>query len=146
MFSDQFFFNRLINSKAMTVLPKQIFCRCWNTNMEQRAVIKFAAKLGKNASETFWLMQQVYSDDCLSRGNVFLWHKHFLEGKERLEDDNREWRPISSLLITFFDSKGIIHTEKLFISIFTIVYFKLGKNVALWEFLLVKILNFIIMI
>ena len=50
--------------------------------MEQRAVIKFHAKLGKNASETFWLMQQVYSYDCLSRANVFLWHKRFLEGRE----------------------------------------------------------------
>ena len=38
------------------------------------------------------------------------------------------------------------YTEKLFISIFTIVFFNLGKNVPLWEFLLVKILNFIIMI
>ena len=37
-------------------------------------------------------------------------------------------------------------TEKLFISIFTIVFFNLEKNESLWEFLLVKILNFIIMI
>ena len=58
--------------------------------MEQRA------KLGKKASETFRLMQQVYGDDCLSRANVFLWHKRFLEGRERLEDDNREGRPIST--------------------------------------------------
>ena len=29
--------------------------------MEQRTVIKFHSKLGKNASETFWLMQQVYA-------------------------------------------------------------------------------------
>ena len=27
----QFCFNRLINSKVMTVLSKQLFCRCWNT-------------------------------------------------------------------------------------------------------------------
>ena len=38
------------------------------------------------------------------------------------------------------------YTEKLFISIFTIVFFNLGKNVSLWEFLSVKILNFIIML
>ena len=63
--------------------------------MEQRAVIKCYAKLGKKASETFWLMQQVYGDDCLSRANVFLWHKRFLEGRERLEDNNHEGRPIS---------------------------------------------------
>ena len=79
--------------------------------MKQRAVIKCHAKLGKNASETFWLMQQVYDDNFLSRANVFLWHKRFLEGRERLEDDNREGRPISAMLITFFDSEGIIHRE-----------------------------------
>ena len=79
--------------------------------MKQRAVIKFHAKLGKNASETFWLMQQMYGDDCLSRANVFLWHKRFLEVRERLEDDNSEGRPISAMLITFFDSKGTIHRE-----------------------------------
>ena len=41
-------------------------------------------------------MQQVYGDDCLSRANVFLWHTRFLGGRERLEDDNRERRPISA--------------------------------------------------
>ena len=79
--------------------------------MKQRAVIKFQEKLGKNESETFWLIQQVYGDDCLSRANVVLWHKRFLEGRERLEDDNCEARPISAMLITFFDSKGIIQRE-----------------------------------
>ena len=79
--------------------------------MEQRAIIKFHAKLGKNASEIFWLMQQVYDDDCLSRANVVLCHKRFLEGRERFEDDNREGRPISAMLIIFFDCKGIIHRE-----------------------------------
>ena len=58
--------------------------------MEQRAVIKFQAKLGENASEKFWLIHYVYGDDCLSRANVFLWHKRFLEATEKLEDDNRE--------------------------------------------------------
>ena len=66
-------------------------------NMEQKAVIKFYAKLSKNASETFWLMQQVYRDDCLSRANIFLWHECFLEGREWSEDDNREGRSISAM-------------------------------------------------
>ena len=74
--------------------------------MEQKAVHE---NLGKNTSEIFWWMQQVYGDDCLSKASVFLWHKRFLKGRERLEDDNREGRPISAILITFFDSKGIIH-------------------------------------
>ena len=87
----------------------------------------------------------MYGDDCLSRANIFLWHKRFLEGRERLEDDNCEGRSISAMLIKFFDSKGIIHkefvptgqtitgayTEKLFISICTIVFLNLGRNVSL---------------
>ena len=64
--------------------------------MEQRAVNKFHAKLGKNASETYCLMQQTYGDDSSSGANVFLWHKPFLEGRKRLEDDNREGKPISA--------------------------------------------------
>ena len=64
--------------------------------MEKRAVIKFHAKLGKRASEIFWLIQQVYGNDCSSRANVFLWHKGFLGSKERLKDDNREESPISA--------------------------------------------------
>ncbi|KYN38526.1 hypothetical protein ALC56_07103 [Trachymyrmex septentrionalis] len=51
--------------------------------MEQRALIKFNAKLGKSASETFRLMQQVYGNQCLGR-TVFEWHKRFLEGRETL--------------------------------------------------------------
>ena len=47
--------------------------------MKRRAFIQFHAKLTKNASETFWLMQQAYGDDCLSRSNVFLWHKPLVE-------------------------------------------------------------------
>ena len=79
--------------------------------MEHRAAIKFHTKLEKNASETFCLIQQVYGDDFLSRANVFLWHYSFLEGRERLGDDNRERKPISAMLITLFDMKGIIRRE-----------------------------------
>jgi len=39
----------------MTVHVKQDFGRGRNFNMEQRAVIKFNAKLGKSTSETFRL-------------------------------------------------------------------------------------------
>ncbi|KAG5321990.1 SETMR methyltransferase, partial [Acromyrmex heyeri] len=76
----------------MTVHVKQDFGR--NFNMEQRAVIKFNAKLGKSASETFRSMQQVYGSQCLDRTAVFEWHKRFLKGRETLEDDKKSGRPI----------------------------------------------------
>ncbi|GJQ66450.1 hypothetical protein Trydic_g4450 [Trypoxylus dichotomus] len=41
-------------------------------------------------------MQQVCGSDCWRRTNAFLWRKRFLGGRERLEDDNREKRPISA--------------------------------------------------
>jgi len=63
--------------------------------MEQRAIIKFNAKLGKTASETFQLMQQVYGNDCLSRSNIFVWHKRFSVGRKSLEDDAHTGRPVS---------------------------------------------------
>ena len=66
----------------MTVHVKQDFDQGRNFNMEQRAVIKFNAKLGKSA-ETFRSMQQVYGSQCLGRTAVFEWHKRFLEGRER---------------------------------------------------------------
>ena len=46
-------------------------------------------KLGKNASEKSRLMQQAHGNDCLSRLNVFVWHKRFLDGRESLEDEER---------------------------------------------------------
>ncbi|KAG5316806.1 SETMR methyltransferase, partial [Acromyrmex insinuator] len=71
------------------------FGRGRNFNMEeQRAVIKFNAKLGKSASETFRSMQQVYGSQCLGRTAVFEWHKRFLEGRETLQDDKKSGRPI----------------------------------------------------
>ncbi|UYV82444.1 K02A2.6-like [Cordylochernes scorpioides] len=64
--------------------------------MEQRAVIKFNAKLGRSASETYILMKQVYGTLCLSKSNVFIWHKRFSDGRNTLEDDKHTGRPSSS--------------------------------------------------
>ncbi|KAG5330105.1 SETMR methyltransferase, partial [Acromyrmex heyeri] len=80
----------LTYNEDMTVHVKQDFGRGRNFNMEQRAVIKFNAKLGKSASETFRSMQQVYGSQCLGRFE----HKRFLEGRETLEDDKKLGRPI----------------------------------------------------
>ncbi|GFX34316.1 protein GVQW3 [Trichonephila clavipes] len=64
--------------------------------MDKRAVIKFYAKFGKSASETYQFMEQVYGDCCLSGSNFFVWHKRFLDGSDTEEDGQRSGRPISS--------------------------------------------------
>ncbi|GFW92790.1 hypothetical protein TNCV_1735831 [Trichonephila clavipes] len=63
--------------------------KLWIAQMDKRTEIKFYAKLGKSASETYQLMKQVYNDCCLSRSNVFVRHKPFLDGSDAVEDDQR---------------------------------------------------------
>lgn len=57
--------------------------------MDQRINIKFLAKYGKNATETYEMLKHVYGDECLSRAQVFKWHKQFLEGRESVQNEER---------------------------------------------------------
>ncbi|GFU66620.1 FLJ37770-like protein [Trichonephila clavipes] len=41
-------------------------------------------------------MKQVYGDCCLSRSNVFVWPKRFLDGRDAVDGDQCSGRPISS--------------------------------------------------
>jgi hypothetical protein len=61
--------------------------------MEQRAAMKFCVKLKKTATETFEMLKNEYSKECLSRTSVFKWHKSFKEGCESLQDDEWIGRP-----------------------------------------------------
>ena len=53
---------------------------------DQRANLKFLAKLGKTPSESFAMLQQVYGEETMSRTRAFEWHKRFKEGQEEVED------------------------------------------------------------
>ena len=68
--------------------------------MEQRAAIKFCFKLKKTPSETLELLQTAYGNECLSRSKVFEWYAVSKPSKK-----------IKTMLITFFDTQGIIHRE-----------------------------------
>lgn len=54
--------------------------------IEQRVNMKFLVKLGKSTSETYSLLQQVHSGECMLR-QVFEWYKRFKEGREEFKDD-----------------------------------------------------------
>jgi hypothetical protein len=43
--------------------------------------------------ETFQLLTEAYSKDCMSRACVFEWHKRFSEGRESVKDDDRLGHP-----------------------------------------------------
>ena len=57
--------------------------------LEERYAIKFCFKLGKNARETYGMLQIGFGASCMNRAWVFEWHKRFKEGKESVRDDER---------------------------------------------------------
>ena len=57
--------------------------------LEERYAIKLCIKLGKNATETYGMLQTAFRPSCLNRASVFEWHKRFKEGRESVRDDER---------------------------------------------------------
>jgi hypothetical protein len=61
--------------------------------VEQRVNVKFLAKLGKSATETYNLFMEAYVNECLSCTLVFEWFKRFKGGRGEIEDDPCSGRP-----------------------------------------------------
>ena len=55
--------------------------------LEEWYAIKFCFKLGKNATETYGILQTAFAASCMNRASVFEWHKRFKEGRESMRDD-----------------------------------------------------------
>ena len=55
--------------------------------LEERYAIKFCFKLGKNATETYGMLQTAFGASCMNRASVFEWHKRFKEGTESVKDE-----------------------------------------------------------
>jgi histone-lysine N-methyltransferase SETMAR len=63
---------------------------------EQRVVIKFCFKAGLSATETLVLVQKAYGNKALIRSKVFRWYSLFRDGRELVEDDEKNCRPKST--------------------------------------------------
>ena len=50
--------------------------------LEERYAIKLCFKLGKNATETYGMLQIAFWPSGMNRASVFEWHKRFKEGRE----------------------------------------------------------------
>ena len=46
-------------------------------------------KLGKNATETYVMLQTAFEASSMNRASVFEWHKRFQEDRESVRDDER---------------------------------------------------------
>ena len=58
-------------------------------HLEERYAIKFCFKLGKNATETYGMLQTAFWPSCMHRASFFEWHKRFKEDRESVRDDER---------------------------------------------------------
>ena len=50
--------------------------------LEEWYAIKFCFELGKNATETYGILQTAFRPSCMNQASVFEWHKRFKEGRE----------------------------------------------------------------
>ena len=57
--------------------------------LEERYAIRFCFKLGKNATETYGMLQTAFGPSCMNRTSVFEWHGRFKEGRESVRHDER---------------------------------------------------------
>ena len=73
-------------------------CHCWwiskmqsgcEDTLEEWYAIKLCFKLGKNATETYGMLQTAFRASCMNQASVFEWHKRFKEGRESVRDDER---------------------------------------------------------
>ena len=51
--------------------------------------ISFHFKLGKNATESYGMLQTAFGESCMNRASVFEWYKRFMEARESVRDDER---------------------------------------------------------
>ena len=57
--------------------------------LEERYAIKFCVKLGKNARETYGMLQTSFRPTCMNWASVFEWYKRFKEARQSVRDDGR---------------------------------------------------------
>ena len=57
--------------------------------LEERYAMKLCFKPGKNATETYGILQTAFGASCMNRASVFEWHKRFKEGRESVRNNER---------------------------------------------------------
>ena len=57
--------------------------------LEEQYAMQFCFKFGKNAAETYGMLQTVFRPSWMNRASVFEWHKRFKEVRESVRDDER---------------------------------------------------------
>ena len=61
----------------------------YQDTLEEKYAIKFYFKIGKNATETYGMLQTAFGASCMNRASVLECHMRFKEGREFVRDDER---------------------------------------------------------
>ena len=84
-------------------------CHSWwiskmqSDTLEEWYATKLCFKLGKNAIETYGMLQTAFRASCMNWASVFEWHKRFKEGRESVRDNERCGRSKEVNTPEFFD-------------------------------------------
>jgi hypothetical protein len=82
-------------------------------NLERSYAIKFRDKLGEGVTNTYEKIKKVFGNDSLSRAQVFRWHKVFVIGREKVEDERQSGRPTSARASKNVDRvRAFIHQDQ----------------------------------
>ena len=74
------------------------YCHSWwiskiqpgrENTLEERYAIKLCFKLGKNATETYGMLQTAFGPSCMNRSSAFERYKRFKEARESVRDEER---------------------------------------------------------
>ena len=76
-------------------LQKLDYHRWWISKMQsgredtldEQDALKFCFKLGKNATDTYGMLQTAFWLSCMNWASVFEWHKRFKEGSESVREE-----------------------------------------------------------
>ena len=82
--------NEQLQQQLEYTLQKPNCHSCWISKMQWRHLEeRLFFKLGKNAIETYGMLQIAFGASCMNRASVFEWHKWFKESRESVRDDER---------------------------------------------------------
>jgi hypothetical protein len=65
-------------------------------NEQRVATIKFCFKASLSATETLVLVQKAYGNEALNQSYVFRWYSRFQDGRQLVDDDEKDGRPKST--------------------------------------------------
>jgi hypothetical protein len=66
-------------------------------DLEERVCVKFCLKLRKTATKTWKILQQAFSEECMSRTQCFEWYSHFKTERTSIDEYPLSRRPSTSI-------------------------------------------------